>query len=125
MLPSVTVVLGGKPGNAVRQGDSCTVSRSPAKIVVSRKGLTRMRVCTMIIFCSHHFLFTTWACSHTTSTCSLCNLATQTNTHEIIGLDIQASTEDYLRDLKKNHKKKGKGMFGSSQCDNARKGKKV
>jgi|SaaInl74LU_5_DNA_1037368.scaffolds.fasta_scaffold78192_1 hypothetical protein len=48
----------------------------------------------------------------------------QTNKHEI-GLDIQASTEDYLRDLKKNHKKKGKGMFGSSQCDNARKGKKV
>eukprot|EP00986_Skeletonema_menzelii_P011930 scaffold6314_cov163-Skeletonema_menzelii.AAC.3 len=37
---------------------------------------------------------------------------------------IVASTEDYLRDLKKNHKKKS-GMFGSSQCDNARKGKKV
>jgi len=44
--------------------------------------------------------------------------------HEI-GLDIQASTEDYLRDLKRNHKKKSKGMFGTSQCDNARKGKKV
>lgn len=42
-----------------------------------------------------------------------------------IGMDIQASTEDYLRDLKKNHKKKSGGMFGSSQCDNARKGKKV
>ena len=41
------------------------------------------------------------------------------------GMDIQASTEDYLRDLKKNHKKKSGGMFGSSQCDNARKGKKV
>ena len=42
-----------------------------------------------------------------------------------IGMDIQASTEDYRRDLKKNHKKKSGGMFGSSQCDNARKGKKV
>jgi len=78
MLPSVTVVLGGKQGNAARQGDSCTVSRSIAKIVVSRKGLTHMRVCAMMFYCSHH-LFTTWACSHTTSTCSLCNLATRTN----------------------------------------------
>ena len=45
--------------------------------------------------------------------------------HDISGLDIQASNEDYLRDLKLNHKKKSKGMFGESQCDKARKGKKV
>ena len=44
---------------------------------------------------------------------------------DISGLDIQASNEDYLRDLKLNHKKKSKGMFGESQCDKARKGKKV
>ena len=41
------------------------------------------------------------------------------------GMEIQASNEDYLRDLKKNHKKKSKGMFGESQCDKQRKGKKV
>ena len=41
------------------------------------------------------------------------------------GMEIQASSEDYLRDLKKNHKAKGKGMFGASQCDKHRKGKKV
>ena len=55
-------------------------------------------------------------------------LYTYKNTNDklkYIGMDIQASTEDYLRDLKKNHKKKSGGMFGSSQCDNARKGKKV
>jgi len=51
-------------------------------------------------------------------------LVLQTNNKHEIGMEIQASTEDYLRDLKKNHKKKS-GMFGSSQCDNARKGKKV
>ena len=45
--------------------------------------------------------------------------------YDISGLDIQASNEDYLRDLKLNHKKKSKGMFGESQCDKARKGKKV
>ena len=49
----------------------------------------------------------------------------QTTNMKYIGMDIQASTEDYLRDLKKNHKKKSGGMFGSSQCDNARKGKKL
>ena len=42
-----------------------------------------------------------------------------------IGMEIQASTDDYLSDLKKNHKQKGKGMFGASQCDKYRKGKKV
>lgn len=41
------------------------------------------------------------------------------------GMEIQASNEDYLRDLKKNHKKKDKGVFGASQCDKHRKGKKV
>lgn len=41
------------------------------------------------------------------------------------GIEIQASSDDYLRDLKKNHKVKGKGIFGASQCDNYRKGKKV
>ncbi len=41
------------------------------------------------------------------------------------GMEIQASTDDYLSDLKKNHKQKGKGMFGASQCDKHRKGKKV
>ena len=41
------------------------------------------------------------------------------------GMEIQASTDDYLSDLKKNHKQKGKGMFGASQCDKYRKGKKV
>jgi hypothetical protein len=40
-------------------------------------------------------------------------------------MDIQASSDDYLRDLKKNHKQKEKGMFGASQCDKYRKGKKV
>ena len=47
------------------------------------------------------------------------------NTKKTTGMEIQASTDDYLSDLKKNHKAKGKGMFGASQCDKYRKGKKV
>jgi hypothetical protein len=41
------------------------------------------------------------------------------------GMELQASSDDYLSDLKKNHKAKGKGVFGASQCDKYRKGKKV
>jgi len=57
--------------------------------------------------------------------CSPAHIHLMLTTHYHKGMEIQASNEDYLRDLKKNHKKKDKGVFGASQCDKHRKGKKV